>query len=84
MSEDRDLLAGREIIFEFSQRGDYIRVAAIDVDTGIEVYAMGPLNALQTDLEKIAAGKLVRRLQQADPTFHSNTKPRRKGRGLLA
>ena len=55
-------MAGREVLFEFSRLGAYVRVAAIDADSGIEVVVMGPAHAAQADLERLALQKLDRRL----------------------
>ena len=73
---------GREIIFEFVALGDSVRVAAVDVATGLEVVITGPVSTSQEDLQRIAARKLMRRLGfDAD---HSNTiTPRRRGRGVI-
>ncbi|NJL08814.1 MAG: serine hydroxymethyltransferase [Methylacidiphilales bacterium] len=55
-------MAEREVLFEFARMGAYVRVAAIDAETGVEVVVMGPANALRTDLERLALQKLQRRL----------------------
>ena len=51
-----------EVIVEFVRSGSYLRCAAVDVDTGIEASAMGPVSAGQAALERIAIGKLKRAL----------------------
>lgn len=77
----RGRLAGREVIFEFMTLGQSVRVAAVDVATGEEVVISGPAGAAQSDLERVAARKLARRLAQTlDP--ESKT-PRRGGRGVV-
>ena len=58
-------MAGREVLFEFSRLGAYVRVAAIDADSGIEVVVMGPAHAAQADLQRLALQKLERRLAGA-------------------
>ncbi|MBI1185970.1 MAG: serine hydroxymethyltransferase [Alphaproteobacteria bacterium] len=65
----------REIFFEIARLGDVMRVSAIDGETGLEATAIGPANALQSDLERIALGKLERKL--ASP---QNGSPPRPGR----
>ena len=55
-------LAGREVFFEFARLGAYVRVAAIDADSGVEVVVMGPAHAAQADLERLALQKLDRKL----------------------
>lgn len=85
MTSRRDPLEGRDIIVEFTKRGEFQRVIAVDVESGVEAIATGPLNAPKSDLEHIALGKLTRRLQQdKSPSSDNKTKPRPKGRGLLA
>jgi hypothetical protein len=81
----RDPLSDREVIFEFISHGDYVRVAAVDVATGEEVYVSGPVNTPQTDLERIAARKLARKLGLLgdDPDDPEKKTPRRGGRGVI-
>ncbi|SDG70889.1 DUF6898 family protein [Pelagibacterium luteolum] len=54
---------GREVLFEFRQAGPQIRVAAIDVETGIEVVAIAPLTASETQMKNLALAKLRRRIE---------------------
>jgi hypothetical protein len=54
--------AEREVYFEFTAIGGAVKVTAIDAETGIEVTAMGPSSARQSDLEKLALQKLKARL----------------------
>ena len=51
-----------EVIVEFVQSGSFLRCAAVDVDTGLEASAIGPVSAGQAALERIALGKLKRML----------------------
>jgi len=78
---ERDPLSDREVIFEFIALGDSVRVAAVDVLTGEEVYVTGPANTPQNDLERIAARKLVRKLGLLDS--EDKKTPRRGGRGVI-
>ena len=55
-------MAEREVLFEFSRMGGYVRVAAIDAETGVEVVVMAPAAASRADLERLALQKLQRRL----------------------
>ena len=55
---------GRDVIFEFVAQGAYMRVAAIDVATGVEAVTMGPVNAARADLEALALRKLNYLLDQ--------------------
>jgi hypothetical protein len=52
----------REVYFEFTRLGGTVKVIAIDAATGIEVTVMGPTNAAQSDLQRLALGKLKLRL----------------------
>lgn len=83
-----DPLSGREVIFEFITLGDYVRVAAVDVSTGEEVYVSGPANTPQRDLERIAVRKLARKLgligdTSGDGAEPDKKTPRRGGRGVI-
>ena len=51
-----------EVIVEFVQAGGFLRCAAVDVDTGTEATAIGPVSAGRAALERIALGKLKRAL----------------------
>ena len=53
-----------EILFEFTQVGQQMRVAAIDPVTGTEVVIITPLTATRLQMQRIAAAKLRRRLAQ--------------------
>ena len=58
----------REVFFEFTAIGSVVKVVAIDAATGTEVSVMGPVNAAQSDLERLALGKLRARLaRNANP-----------------
>jgi len=48
----------QDIIFEFIQLGNCIKVIAIDTITGLEVSIIGPKTASQTYLERTALAKL--------------------------
>lgn len=54
--------SAREILFEFQVLRGSVRATAIDPATGVEVTVVGPSTALQSDLERIAARKLLRAL----------------------
>ncbi len=72
----------REFIFEFVTVGDSVRVAAVDVATGTEVVVFGPVHTAQSDLQRLAARKLIRRLVQNGHHPDSKT-PRPGGRGVI-
>lgn len=54
-----------EIYLEFTVVGAYQRCTAIDAATALEVFVSGPLSASRADLERLAVGKLKRRLAEA-------------------
>jgi hypothetical protein len=56
----------REVLFEFTAVGAVMKVAAIDAATGVEVTVMGPVHASRADLQKLALGKLRRRLEGSE------------------
>jgi hypothetical protein len=54
----------RPVIFEFVQQGAYMRVAAVDEETGLEAIIVGPANAARADLQALALRKLERLLER--------------------
>ncbi len=62
MGRDADPLAGREIILEWNEYGDVVRVNAIDAGSGVEASASGPRSAARYDLKKLALKGLARKL----------------------
>jgi hypothetical protein len=48
----------REVLFEYTQVGNSVRVTAIDAATGIEVTIQAPLNLGHADLQRTALRKL--------------------------
>jgi hypothetical protein len=55
----------RDVYFEFTAIGSTVKVVAIDAVTGTEVSVIGPANAAQSDLERLALGKLKKRLARS-------------------
>ncbi|SMQ62790.1 hypothetical protein SAMN06295905_0718 [Devosia lucknowensis] len=53
-----------EVLFEFIQVGQQMRVAAVDAATGIEVVVIAPLNSARGHMQRLALAKLRRRLAQ--------------------
>jgi hypothetical protein len=51
-------------LFEFTQVGQMMRVAAIDEATGIEVIVITPVNAHRGHMQRLALAKLQRRLAE--------------------
>jgi hypothetical protein len=54
----------REVYFEFIKIGNAVKITAIDSATAVEVSVMGPANATQSDLERVALRKLKARLKR--------------------
>jgi len=52
----------KEVYFEFTAIGTSVKVVAIDALTGTEVSVIGPANAAQSDLERLALQKLRARM----------------------
>jgi hypothetical protein len=55
-----------EVLFEFKQIGQQMRVAAIDPLTSTEVVIIAPLTATQIQMQNLALAKLKRRLAERD------------------
>lgn len=53
-----------QIYFEFTQLGGQMRVAAIDVDSNIEVVVIAPLAATRLHMQNLALAKLRRKLSE--------------------
>ncbi len=68
-----------EVLFEFVQLGQQMRVAAIDADSGIEVVILAPLQATRTQMQQVAQAKLRARLERG-----AAETPAPAGRGKLA
>ena len=54
----------REILYEFRKVGNAVRVAAIDSQTGLEVQIVGSARVGKEELRRVAAQKLVWRLEK--------------------
>lgn len=54
----------REIYFEIVRIGSMQKCSAIDPETNIEVFVVGPLNAAASDLQTLALRKLERKLAE--------------------
>ena len=57
-------MSSGDVLFEFVQMGQQMRVAAIDEATGMEVVVITPLNATKLQMQRVAMAKLRRKLQQ--------------------
>ncbi|MVS97818.1 DUF6898 family protein [Devosia marina] len=60
-------MSAGDVLFEFVQMGQQMRVAAIDEATGTEVVVITPLNATKLQMQRVAMAKLKRKLEQATP-----------------
>jgi hypothetical protein len=63
-ADDKPPSSPGEVLFEFTQLGGQMRVAAIDGRTGIEVIVIAPVSATQAQMQNLALAKLRRRLEQ--------------------
>ena len=54
----------REVYFEFVKLGNAVKITAVDSLTAVEVSVMGPANAAQSDLERVALRKLKARIKR--------------------
>ena len=55
-----------EVLYEFVQIGQQMRVVAIDPDTGVEVVVLAPIQATRLQMQAVAAAKLRKRLRDAE------------------
>lgn len=60
-------MAGREVLFEFRQIGAYVKVSAIDCQTGREVSIVGDAKAGELRLKQTALKKLEYVLAKQEP-----------------
>ncbi len=51
-----------QVLFEFTPVGHSVRVAAIDVTTGVEITVIGSTSVSQSDLQRLALRKLEKRI----------------------
>ncbi|MCM0020184.1 MAG: hypothetical protein NBV67_10310 [Tagaea sp.] len=56
----------REALFEFHQVGSYMKVSALDPETGIEVSILGPASASEYVLRSNALRKLDAALRKTE------------------
>jgi hypothetical protein len=59
-------MAAGEVLFEFTQVGQQMRVAAIDVASQTEVVVIAPAVATRTQMQALALANLKRKLAAAD------------------
>lgn len=63
---DKGSPAHGDVLFEFTQIGGQMRVAAIDAKSGVEVIVIAPVTATQIQMQNLALAKLRRRLERDD------------------
>jgi hypothetical protein len=68
-----------EVLLEFTVQGAYVKVAAIDAASGVEVSIVGPRDAPKAELERLALGKLEFVLKRNKPDKSGSGGP-----GILA
>ena len=52
-------MSGREVLFEMTRVGAYMKVVAIDAQTGTEVSIVGPATAPPEALKRQAVNRLI-------------------------
>jgi hypothetical protein len=52
-------MSDREVLFEMSRVGAYVKVAAVDVETGTEISIVGPATASPEVLKRQAINRLL-------------------------
>lgn len=61
-----DVTTPREVYFEFTVAGPYVKAVAIDSVTGHEVSILGPARTPQSELQRIALQKLKAQLARLE------------------
>tara|TARA_R110002072_G_scaffold186114_2_gene343008 strand:- start:910 stop:1161 length:252 start_codon:yes stop_codon:yes gene_type:complete len=72
-------LAGREIIIEFIEVGNAVRVAAIDAATGEEAVIQAGKHSPRSEMERVVLAQLARKLGLGTNKKRPGEKP---GRGI--
>jgi hypothetical protein len=65
MAQDPGGKVSGEVLFEFTQLGGQMRVAAIHAASATEVVIIAPLTASRLQMQNIALAKLQRKLDQS-------------------
>jgi hypothetical protein len=73
MPVENDRGQASDVLFEFTQLGHQVRVAAIDAATSIEVVVIAPASATPLQMQSLALAKLRRRIAETKPV----SEPRR-------
>lgn len=56
-----------EVLYEFVQVGQQMRVAVVDTDTGTEVIVIAPVNTARGHMQQLAMAKLRKKLSESQP-----------------
>lgn len=72
-----------EVFFEFTQLGQQMRVAAIDVATSTEVVIIAPLTASRIQMQTLAISKLRRKLGESPHKQDAPAQPPGPGRHVI-
>lgn len=65
MNIKRDPISG-DVLFEFSQIGQQMRIAAIHAQSGVEVVVTAPIKTTRPQMQQLALGMLKRRMARQD------------------
>ncbi|GHA36423.1 hypothetical protein GCM10007989_35690 [Devosia pacifica] len=63
-----------EILYEFAQLGQQMRVSAIDTETNVEVVILAPVTATRLQMQNVAGAKLRRTLEKRSQNQTAATK----------
>ena len=77
----------REVLFEYVQQGDWMKVCAIDPDTNIEIAMNFPTSYSEETMKFWSARKLQRAIERRRARERRDGPPDpkgRRGRGILA
>ncbi len=56
---------GGSVLFEFTEIGGQVRIAAIDERSGIEIVVISPSGATRQQMQQLALAKLRKRMEEA-------------------
>ena len=71
--------SGREVLLQFQQVGAFVKVTAIDPDSGVEAAITGPAGAPEAVLADAARRRLDYVLNRRDKAAQVKTKPDKGG-----
>lgn len=56
---------GDSVLFEFTEIGGQVRIAAIDERSGLEIIVIAPAGASRQQMQQLALAKLRKRMEEA-------------------